>query len=96
MVDLKCKCTTCKFNCNCNCKADEITVSHNTVCSSFKKTDPTDAEYADEIAQPLVRPNTFVNCTANCLFSKDGMCIANGITVGDLDNTATCETFLAD
>lgn len=96
MIDLKCKCTSCKNNVNCNCRADAITVTKGTICSSYIERRKKDVEFSDEIAQPLVRPSTEVECYARCAFARDGICVANGITVGNLDSNATCETFLRD
>ena len=96
MIDLKCKCTMCRHNSNCNCKANNIEVTQNTLCSAYAEKRRGDAEYADEILEPLVRKSTEVECHARCMFSKDGICVANGITVGDINNNATCETFLPE
>ena len=96
MIDLKCKCTTCRFN-NCsNCKASNIHVNMNTTCASYLEKRSSDAEFADEILQPLVRKSTDIECHAKCMFSREGVCMANGITVGDINNNATCETFLPE
>ena len=96
MIDLKCKCTTCKNNSNCNCNAQGITVTKGTICSGFRAKRVSNVEFADEIVQPLVRPSTEVECYARCMFNKDGICVANGITVGDLNSNASCETFLPE
>lgn len=94
MIDLKCKCTSCKHNSSCNCRAENIEITLGTNCSAYRAKRVGDAEYADEIFEPLVRPSTEVYCNANCMFKHNGICVANGITVGDIHNNATCETFL--
>lgn len=96
MIDLKCKCTTCCYNKNSNCSAESIFVSKSTTCNSYLARRTGDAEFADEIAQPLIRPSVEVECHAKCMFSREGVCVANGITVGDINNNATCETFLKE
>ena len=96
MIDLKCKCTTCRFNNRSNCTANDILVASDTICSSYMETRSGDAEFSDEIVQPLVRKSTDVHCTAKCSFARNGVCVANGITVGNLSNNATCETFMPD
>jgi len=96
MIDLKCKCTTCRHNRNSNCSANKIDVDTSTICKSYIERRNTDAEFADEIMQPLVRKSTDVECHAHCMFSREGVCIANGITVGNLSNNASCETFLPE
>ena len=95
MIDLKCKCTSCAHNFCSNCKAKQIEVTNQTICSSYReKRGSSNAEFADEIFEPLIRQSTDVCCNANCSFSQDGVCVANGITVGNLQNNASCETFL--
>lgn len=96
MIDLKCNCTSCKNNINCNCKAKSINISTTTSCSNYSERRAQNTEFADEISQPLIRPSTEVECHAKCIFSRDGICIANGITVGEVNNNASCETFLRD
>lgn len=97
MVDLKCKCTNCVSNNNCNCLAKEITVSSESVCKSFKQKHlNNNTEYADEIFQPLVRQDVDIICHARCLFSNNGKCVANGITVDAERDSAICDTFLPE
>jgi hypothetical protein len=39
--------------------------------------------------------DTKISCSAKCLFNKDNVCVANGITVmGDSDKEASCLTFV--
>ena len=95
MIDLKCKCGSCEHNSNCNCFARHIKIEENTKCKTFQKSkDSTKAEYADEIAQPLVRPSVVVECDAKCLFNHSNKCIANGITVINEKGQVECSTFL--
>ena len=96
MIDLKCKCTNCSHNHFCNCRADIIQVTKGTRCETFTPSFRKDTEYADEILEPLVRKSTEVGCNAHCLFNKDGICTANGITMSITDNKAKCESFLHD
>ena len=96
MIDLKCKCTNCHFNHYCNCEADKISVSNNSTCNSFKISRHNNAEYADEILEPLVRHSTDVECNAHCVFNRDNTCIANGITVNPNGTKAECTSFLKD
>lgn len=96
MIDLKCKCTSCRYNTNSNCKANKISIDKSTTCYSYVESRSRDAEYADEISQPLVRKSTDVECHAKCMFMREGICIANGITIGNLSNNANCETFLPE
>lgn len=96
MIDLKCKCTTCRYNNNSNCKANKINISSSTICHSYIESRTTNTEFADEIAQPLIRKSTDVECQARCMFMREGVCIANGITISSNTNNATCDTFLPE
>lgn len=96
MIDLKCKCTNCKYNYFCNCTADSILVSNNTSCDSFRVSHSSSTEFADEIIEPLVRHSTDVECHAACVFNHDNKCIANGITINPIKENAICESFLKD
>lgn len=96
MVDLKCKLINCAFNKNSNCTAKEISVAPNADCKSYTPQNVTATE-KDQLPMPLVRSNIDVNCRAECLFRKQGKCIANGITVCDetgSKNAASCSTFM--
>ena len=95
MVDLKCKCGKCEHNSNCNCHARQIKVGTHSECQTYKKSkDENKVEYSDEIAQPLVRTNTEIECKANCLFNKKNKCSANGISVQSNKGQVECSTFL--
>ena len=96
MIDLKCKCTTCHHNQHSNCAAKNIHVNKGTNCLSYIEKRSGDVEFADEIMQPLVRSSTDIECHAKCMFAREGVCVANGITVGEIKNNATCETFLPE
>jgi len=96
MIDLKCKLINCKFNKNSNCTANEISVDKSAVCTSFKPTKNAAIE-ADSLPMPLVNHNVCVNCDAKCIFKKNDLCIANGITVLDEQGNkmqADCSTFM--
>lgn len=100
MVDLKCERQNCKFNKSCNCTADDIDVASSTECTTYQQSDNPAKHEKDRIPQALVRHNTNVRCKAECLFARDCKCIANGITIENLDlgkkkcDCPACCTFL--
>ena len=95
MVDLKCEKTNCIHNKNCNCSAKLISVDKQTYCNSYREAhNKNTSEMANEIAQPLVRNNTDVNCDAKCVFNDSGICKANGISVTTTNFDPECSTFL--
>lgn len=101
MVDLKCNKEDCVYNKACNCMAKGIDISKVTECTTYTKSSQPNKHEEDKIPQTLVRHNTNVRCTAPCLFENDQMCIANGITVENLNICTTkkgtcpaCATYL--
>lgn len=91
MVDLKCERQNCKFNKSCNCTADDIDVASSTECTTYQQSDNPAKHEKDRIPQALVRHNTNVRCKAECLFARDCECIANGITIENLDLGGKCD-----
>ena len=51
-------------------------------------------EQAPEIAPFRAKENVDIKCNAECLFNKEGICKANGITVLDGKNDGICGTFI--
>lgn len=95
MVDLKCNKCECVNNSHCNCTAKHISIDKQTYCDSYKESNyKKNSEYSDEISQPLIRNNIDVNCNAKCVFNNNGTCIANGISVSNINNEPECSTFL--
>ena len=95
MFDLKCKRQDCKFNHNCNCTAKNIKVGERTDCETYSESQIPNKE-KDKIAQPAMRKNINVPCDANCLFNKDCICKANGISVMTNDGSPECCTFMPE
>ena len=96
MIDLKCKLMNCKFNKDSNCIANEISVNESAVCKSFEPIKGK-MQQSDKLPMPLVNHNVCVNCDAKCIFKKNDLCIANGITVLDEKGNkqqADCSTFM--
>jgi len=100
-MDIRCRKTDCKYNDRLTCTAHGILVSKKIACTQFDGIDGKGADYSRKIFddEPPVfadyrhTKNLNLKCDAKCLFNRDGNCIANGITVNDIDGTAKCITF---
>ena len=98
MKDLKCGLKNCKYNKGYCCCAKEISVDRHTDCVTYTD-DPTKRKSLFEAGTDFIPANydvdTKITCSAQCLFNKNNVCIANGITVmGDGKNEASCLTFV--
>ena len=95
MFDIKCKKVSCEFNKNCNCNTKEINISKVTECKTFKQGALEKVSTESKIGQPPIRKDILVLCKANCLFNKNNQCIANGISVLNVntDKPPLCCTF---
>ena len=101
-MDLRCNKTNCRFNDRYSCTANEIHVSNKTYCRTYKKEhgklvdkiSKTMFEQAPDIAPFRAKNNVNIKCNAHCLFNKNGLCNANGITVLDGKNDGICGTFI--
>lgn len=98
MKDLKCGLKGCKYNKGYCCCSKEINVDCNTDCTTYAPDENKRKslfEAGDEFARADYSVDTTVSCGADCVFNKDGRCVANGITVmGEGDSEATCLTFI--
>ena len=102
-MDLKCKKTNCKYN-NCYaCMSRKIKVARNCECATFvrdnniKENQRQDAsrdmfETAPEIHPYRHNRDLSIECGAECLFNKNGVCRANGISVMNGKNSGVCIT----
>ena len=98
MKDLKCGLKGCKYNKGYCCCSKEINVDCNTDCTTYAPDENKRKslfEAGDEFARADYSVDTTVSCGADCVFNKDGRCVANGITVmGDGDSEGSCLTFI--
>lgn len=97
MKDLKCGLTACKHNKGYCCSARSIDVDKHADCLTYTPVEKTRSTF--EAAGDFVKANynvdTQVGCTANCIFNKDNVCKANGITVMSEDGKpAGCLTYI--
>ena len=102
-MDLRCNRTDCKYNDKYTCRAKEIHVSKETSCRTFEKDSNKDLppdipstmfEGSIEIAPFREKSCIDIKCNAKCLFNKNCKCIANGISVLNDKDSASCATFI--
>ena len=102
-MDLKCKKMNCKYNDGCACMSKDIKVSRRCECETFIKADNIDEKQRQDISRDMFevapdlhpfRHNKDVNieCSADCLFTKEGFCKSNGISVMNGRNSGVCIT----
>lgn len=96
MYDLKCKRQDCEYNKNWNCTVKNLEIKDDTSCNTYVKSNEAEVGEVEKIDQPAIRKNINVDCKANCLFNKDSVCEANGITVQTETNITcpNCCTFM--
>ncbi|CDB26786.1 unknown [Firmicutes bacterium CAG:552] len=93
MKDLKCGKKSCKHNKGYCCCAKQVQVDKDADCLTFCPDDGM-SEFAQDGGKANYSVDTAVSCNADCIFRKDGKCIANGITVTSDDSGASCMTFV--
>jgi len=106
VMEIRCKKGNCKHNTGCSCSAKDVEISRGTECNSFVKDEIKDDLMIEngnifEVAEELVPKNLKnvpLECRArNCLYNRQDMCHANGITVintdDESDEEADCATF---
>jgi hypothetical protein len=100
MKDLKCGLKECRFNKGYCCCADCITVDPIADCTSYEPLESKRRslfEAADEFIPANYSVDTQVKCAAPCIFNKDKVCRANGITVMNGEaGDAVCLTYITD
>jgi len=102
-MDLKCKKMNCKHNNCCACMSKKIKIERNCECSTFELNDNLPNEQRQDISRdmfetaPEIHPfrhnkTMTIECGADCLFNKDGLCRANGISVINGKEKGVCIT----
>lgn len=98
MKDLKCGLRVCKFNKGYSCVSRQISVNGNADCTSY---DPDERkrriqfEAANDFVPANYTVDTKIGCGAECIFNREGKCVANGITVmSRASDDASCLTFI--
>lgn len=102
-MDIRCKKLSCKFNNKYTCKAKELGVGEDIICSSFildEEKKELDNKKIDifkdkiEFASQRECKNVDILCSCDCLFNRNGKCVANGITISNLKQKPYCVTYL--
>ncbi len=102
-MDLKCKKLNCKYNNACACMSKGIRIERNCECGTFEKNTNLSEEQHQDISRdmfevaPEIHPfrhnrSMSIECGAECLFNKDGLCKANGISVMNGKMSGVCIT----
>lgn len=106
-MDLRCTKTDCEHNHKFACMAKNIDVAKNTECKTYKKDNAKETkdlqdisrdmfEIAPDVAHYKHNDKMCVDCSAKCVFNKSGKCNANGITVLEEKDNASCGTFIKE
>lgn len=102
-MDLKCKKLNCKYNNLCACMSKAIKIARNCECATFELSDKVEPKQRQDISKdmfevaPEIHPFRHskalsIECGAECLFNKDGICKANGISVMNGKSAGVCIT----
>lgn len=101
-MDIRCRKTSCFFNDRYTCKAKGILIKRDCQCKDYVKTDKrvvdkTQKMFSSDTPQYAPQRDSAtikIDCKADCLFNDGGKCVANGITLNDLEEKPLCVTFL--
>lgn len=103
-MDLRCRKTNCKYNKDLTCMAQKISITEKLVCLEYQNEigkgikDFSKFIFSDtppKIASYRHIQSINLSCAANCLFNREGHCIANGITVNAaVSREPRCITFM--
>ena len=102
-MDLKCKKMNCKHNNGCACMSRGIKIEYNCECGTFEKNENLTEKQRQDISRDMfevaldIHPfrhsrNMSIECSAECLFNKNGICKANGISVMNGRDSGVCIT----
>ena len=101
-MDIRCRKTQCKFNDRHTCRASNILVSRVDKCEKYE---PKDEKATPDVSKRIFKstPNFArqrdtkkmkIECNNNCVLNHEGRCVANGITVNDIEGEPLCMTFV--
>jgi len=102
-MDLKCKKLNCKHNDRYACMSRGIEVNKKCECATFERATNIDNNQRQDTSRnmfevaPDIHPfrhnrDISIECSAECLFNKDGVCKSNGISVMNGKNSGVCIT----
>lgn len=98
-MDIRCRKTTCKYNETHSCFAKGIKISKTVQCDTYMVDDKKDINKnnkSNDMSKTMFdvpikdsphrsRKTINIRCEATqCLFNKEGVCQANGVTINDL------------
>jgi len=102
-MEIRCRKGDCKFNTGCSCGAGIIEVDRGHMCGTYCKDMLKESLIIQngnlfEVSEELVAKhlkNVGLGCKArNCLFNREAMCYANGISVIGDEGDACCATYI--
>ena len=99
-MDIRCRKTQCKFNDRHTCRAKEICVNRQDVCEKYE---PKEEITATDTSKKMFRKTPSyapqrdtkkmkIECKNNCVLNHNGRCVANGITINDINSFPLCMT----
>ena len=99
-MDIRCRKTQCKYNDRHTCKAKEILIDRIDKCERYeprldKETPDTSKKMFSKTPDYAPQRDTrkmIIECKNNCVLNHNGRCVANGITVNDLNGEPLCMT----
>lgn len=97
-MDIRCRKTQCKYNDRYTCKAKKILVNRQDVCEKYEpkgEKEVTDASKKMFRKTPNYAPQRdtkkmAIECENNCVLNHEGRCVANGITINDINSHPLC------
>jgi hypothetical protein len=102
-MDIRCRKTDCKYNEGLTCLVNELNINDKNNCKEYikgkEKIDISKQIFSDtppEIKDYRRVKDMNLHCSAECLFNRQGKCIANGITINDVQNQAKCITHIEE
>ena len=105
VMDIRCRRTICTHNKGHTCFSCCVNIDQCAYCKSFEKRQTADVDDLDfskkmfEVAPEYSNfrhiKNVALTCNATkCVFNKDKVCMANGITVVEDNKKSCCATYL--
>lgn len=99
-MNIICRKTNCKHNKNFICYYKNVKIEEHSLCLSYEKSDKENIDTSKTMLKKTPKYNPYrsvkklnIQCNANCQFCKNCNCVANGITVNDLDAKPYCVTY---
>lgn len=100
-MDIRCRKTDCKYNEGLTCNVKALNIDNNNTCCCYEKgkekidiSKQIFSETPPDIKDYRHLKDVNMHCKTTCLFNKDGRCVANGITINEINENAKCITFL--